>query len=251
MKEYHLKEEQWQDIYKILEERDCIYTKQEKKLRRFIEGVYYVLRGGIQWRMLPHYYGKWKSVYRRFNRWSKKGIWDIFFEKTSKNADLTEVMLDGTIVRSHACSAGYGKDSQKEQALGRSKGGFTTKIHAMVDSLGNPKKFILTGGEVHDVVKASELIEEVRNAHIIADKAYDSDELREQIEKQGCTPVIPPRSNRKIQHEYDKDVYKERHLIECFFGKLKHFRRVFSRFDKMKSTFQSFINFASALILLR
>lgn len=251
MQDYYLKEEQWQDIYKILGKINCIYTNQEKKLRLFIECVYYVLRSGVQWRMIPRYYGKWKSVYRRFNRWSKKEVWNILFEKVSRNADLTEVMVDGTIIRSHACSAGYGKDSQKEQALGRSKGGFTTKIHAMVDSLGNPKKFILTGGEVHDVVKASELIEGLKNASIIADKAYDSTEFREQIEKQGCTSVIPPRSNRKIQYEYDKDVYKERHLIECFFGKLKHFRRVFSRFDKMKSIFQSFINFASTLILMR
>lgn len=71
------------------------------------------------------------------------------------------------------------------------------------------------------------------------------------IYAQNCTHTIPPRRNRKIQHDYDKHVYKERHLIECLFGKLKHFRRVFSRFDKLKSTFQAFINLASTLISIR
>lgn len=160
-------------------------------------------------------------------------------------------MLDGTIVRSHACSAGYDKNSAEEQALGRSKGGFSTKIHAAVDGLGNPLRFILTGGNRSEFIKAEALIEGIRDTNIIADKGYDSDKFRKQIEKQNCICTIPPRKNRKIQHEYDKEVYKERHLIECFFGKLKHFRRVFSRFDKMKSSFQAFIDIASILINIR
>jgi transposase len=160
-------------------------------------------------------------------------------------------MLDGTIVRSHACSAGYGKNSAEEQALGRSKGGFSTKIHAMVDGLGNPLRFILTGGNRSEFIKAEALIEGIRDTNIIADKGYDSDKFRQQIAKQNCICTIPPRINRKIQHEYDKEVYKERHLIECFFGKLKHFRRVFSRFDKMHSSFQAFIDLASTLINIR
>jgi transposase len=160
-------------------------------------------------------------------------------------------MLDGTIVRSHACSAGYGKNSADEQALGRSKGGFSTKIHAAVDGLGNPLRFILTGGNRSEFIKAEALIEGIRDTNIIADKGYDSNRFRKQIEKQNCICTIPPRKNRKIQHEYDKEVYKERHLIECFFGKLKHFRRVFSRFDKMKSSFQAFIDIASILINIR
>jgi transposase len=171
--------------------------------------------------------------------------------KSTQGSDLSEVMLDGTIVRSHACSAGYQKNGNEEQALGRSKGGFTTKIHAMVDALGNPVRFILTGGNRHEIIKAEELIENISDANIIADKAYDSDKFRETIEKQNCTHTIPSRKNRKNQHEYDAHIYKERHLIECFFGKLKHFRRVFSRFDKAKNTFQAFLDFAATLINLR
>ena len=88
----------------------------------------------------------------------------LSFETSTQDADLTEVMLDGTIVRSHACSSGYEKNSGAEQALGRSKGGFTTKIHAMVDALGNPLKFILTGGERHEIIAAEALIEDIQKA---------------------------------------------------------------------------------------
>lgn len=251
MKHYHLKEYEWQYILCELKQVRYIHLNNIKRLRSFIEGVHYILRGGIQWRLLPCVYGHWRSVHNRFMRWRDKGIWNNLFKKASEDADLTEVMIDGTIVRSHACSAGYGRNSQEEQALGRSKGGFTTKIHALVDGLGNPLRFVLTEGNRHDIVKAEDLIVGIKGANVIADKAYDSDRLREKIVEQNCTHTIPPRKNRKIQHEYDKHIYIERHLIECFFGKLKQFRRVFSRFDKMKSTFQAFIHFASTLISIR
>ena len=200
---------------------------------------------------MPQYYGKWQAIYKRFIRWERLNIWSEMFMKSTDGADLQEVMLDGTIVRSHACAAGYQKDGNAEQALGRSKGGFTTKIHAMVDGLGNPLKFILTGGNRNEIVKAEELIEDIHDTNVIADKAYDSDKFRKIIEKQACQHTIPPRRNRNIQHEYDQHVYVERHLIECFFGKLKQFRRVFSRFDKIKNTFQAFIDFAATLINIR
>ena len=95
--------------------------------------------------------------------------------------------------RSHACSSGYEKNSGVEQALGRSKGGFTTKIHAMVDALGNPLKFILTGGERHEIIAAEALIEDIQKSNILADKAYDSDQFRQKIEEQDCKHTIPPR----------------------------------------------------------
>lgn len=251
MEYYHLKDREWQYILSELQTVSYMRLKNLDKLRQFLEAVYYVLRSGIQWRLLPYYYGNWRSVHNRFKRWCDKGIWNKLFMNSIQDADLTEVMLDGTIVRSHACSAGYGKNAQEEQALGRSKGGFTTKIHAMVDGLGNPLKFTLTGGNRHEIIKSEELISNVSNTNVIADKAYDSDRFRKVIEKKNSTHTIPPRKNRKEQHEYDKEVYKERHLIECFFGKLKQFRRVFSRSDKIKHTFQAFIDFASTLINLR
>lgn len=159
-------------------------------------------------------------------------------------------IIDGTIVRAHACSAGYKKNSGGKEALGRSKGGFTTKIHALVDGLGNPLKFILTAGQRNDITQAEALTENVTNSTVIADKGYDSNAFIANLESKGCTVVIPPKRNRKVQRDYDKYLYKERHLVECFFGKIKHFRRIFSRFDKTSTVFMGFLNFVGALIWL-
>jgi len=143
-------------------------------------------------------------------------------------------MIDATIVRSHACSAGYGKNTRDIQALGGSKGGFTTKIHALVDALGNPLKFILTPGQRHEITQASTLIQDMENTWVIADKGYDSNAFVQDLEEKGCRPVIPSKRNRKYPRNYDEHIYKERHLIERFFGKIKHFRNV--SFGLSKST---------------
>ncbi len=187
----------------------------------------------------------------RFKSWSDKGIWADLFEQVKIDPDMEATMIDATIVRAHACSAGYKKDSQDQEALGRSKGGFTTKIHALVDALGNPLKFILTPGQRHDITQSDYLIKDLKNTILLADKGYDSNSLVEKLEEQKCIAVIPAKKNRKLKRGYDEHLYKERHLIECFFGKIKHFRRVFSRFDKTATAFMSFLQFVGALIWLR
>ena len=143
------------------------------------------------------------------------------------------------------------KGGQENQALGRSRGGFSTKIHIAVDSLGNPLRFILTGGEKHDAPQAESLIEGFEANALIADKGYDSATLIKEVEANGIEAVIPPRKNRSEQREYDKHHYKERHLVECFIGKIKHYRRVFSRFDKLSKNYLGFLSFVSALIWLK
>ena len=160
-------------------------------------------------------------------------------------------MIDSTIVRAHACAAGYKRDSGASQALGRSKGGLTTKIHRVCEAWGGALTVTLTPGQHNDMTQASELIAPIKGAAIIADKAYDSQKLIAQIVAQGCVAVIPPRKNRKTPREYDKHVYKERHLIETLCAKLKHFRRVFARFDKTKDAYAAFIAIASTIIWLR
>ena len=160
-------------------------------------------------------------------------------------------MIDATIVRAHSCSAGYKKESQMEQALGRSKDGFTTKIHALVDALGNPIKFILTPGQRNEITQAESLIQGISHSTLLADKGYDSLAFINMVENQMCAPVIPARKNRRQQRDIDEHLYKERHLIECFFGYIKHYRRVFSRFDKTALAFLAFLQFVSTFIWLR
>lgn len=95
------------------------------------------------------------------------------------------------------------------------------------------------------------LTETIENTVVIADKGYDAQSFVETLERKKCTVVIPPRKNRKELTFYDEHLYKERHLVETSFGKIKHFRRLFSRFDKASSTFLGFLNFVGALIWLR
>ncbi len=138
-----------------------------------------------------------------------------------------------------------------EQALGRSKGGFTTKIHAAVDALGNPIRLILTPGQAHDMPQGLSLLEGFNPKAVLADKAYDADELIDFLREKGIIIVIPPKKNRKEQRDYDSFRYRERHLVECFFNKIKQFRRVFSRFDKLAVKYLAFLQFVSVLIWLR
>ncbi|MDX2049864.1 MAG: IS5 family transposase [Rickettsiaceae bacterium] len=248
---YYIKEDEWKDIFQFLSSRKDIRSKKEAKLRIFIEAVYYIMRTGCQWRMLPTYYGKWRSIHQRFSRWVTKGIFEELFKSHHDEADTEWIMIDSTIIRANACSAGYQKDSGDEQGLGRSNGGFTSKIHALVDALGNPLKFIVTPGQRNDITQGEDLIDGFENTAVIADKGYDSNALIDAIYAKSSRAVIPSKKNRKVKREHDEDIYKERHLVECFFSKIKYFRRIFSRFDKTVKNFMGFLNFVGALIWLR
>ena len=249
---HHLiKDTEFQEIFKVLSQIKGIHKRNIERLRNFIEAVCYALRTGCQWRLLPTEYGSWRAVHKRFKQWSDKNIWEYLFENVKKDPDMENAMIDATVARAHACAAGYGKDSQEKEALGRSRGGFSTKIHALCDALGLPLKFILTPGQDHDITQAAVLTGDIFDAHLLADTGYDSDDFRNYLKNKNCVPVIPPRRNRVRQHEYDEFLYEDRSKIECFFGKIKHFRRVFVRYEKAAKTFLSFLHFTGALIWLR
>ena len=127
----------------------------------------------------------------------------------------------------------------------------STKIHALVDALGNPVGFFLTGGEAHDRAGADHLLPEMQAEMLIADKAFVADErVLEPLAAAGKTAVIPPRANRRSPREFDRDLYKARHLIENFFAKLKQFRAIATRYDKTARNFLAAIHLAAAAIWL-
>ena len=140
---------------------------------------------------------------------------------------------------------------QQAQKFGRSKGGFSTKVHATADSLGCPTKFILTGDNESDYTQALPLIEEQQADYVLADKGYDSQAIVDAINLKGAEPVIPSRSLRKMPREYDRHIYKERNAIERMFNKIKQFRRVATRYDKLAVAYISFLHVAAIVVWLR
>ena len=120
-----------------------------------------------------------------------------------------------------------------------------------VDGLGNPLRFTLTPGPQHDITQAAALVSGYPGEYVIADKGYDAQNFIGNLADDGIVAVIPARSNRKQPRDYDRHLYRERHVVECFIGKIKHYRRIFSRFDKLASRYLGFLQFAAALIWLQ
>ena len=136
--------------------------------------------------------------------------------------------------------------------MGRSRGGLSTKIHARVDAKGRPVCLLISPGEVHDITCAEALLAGLeQRAVVIADKGYDADRVRTHIRAQGAIPNIPNRSNRKKRYRWKKALYRQRNHVERFFNKLKQFRRVATRYDKLGATFFAFIKLAAVRIWLR
>ena len=163
------------------------------------------------------------------------------------------LIIDSTIIRAHPYAAGALKTSggQTSQALGRSRGGFSTKIHIAVDSLGHPLRFMLTAGQRHDITCAEALIDGYSSEYVIADTSYDAMAFIESITERGAVPVIPPRANRRDSRDYDVDLYQQRHIVECFINKIKQYRRISARFDKLAARYMGFLSFVATIIWLR
>ena len=124
----------------------------------------------------------------------------------------------------------------------------STKIHTLVDALGNPVGFHLTGGQAHDLVGADHLLPDMQADALIADKAFDADErVVDPLTAAGKQVVIPPKSNRKRPRTYDKELYKARHLIENFFARLKQYRAIATRYDKTARNFLAAVYLAASV----
>jgi transposase len=144
-----------------------------------------------------------------------------------------------------------GSGGQDEQALGRSRGGFGTKIHGSFDGLGHPRELLLTAAQESDIAQAETLLAAHTPEVVIADKGYDKKALVEAIESRGAQAVIPTQKNRAEQRAVDPHWYRERNVCERFWAQAKQFRRVATRYDKTARNFLAFLHIASVMILLR
>lgn len=218
-----------------------------------VEGMIFRMRAGCPWRDVPEDFGNWNSIFKRFNDWSRKDKLMSVFKILSRDPDLEWEFIDGTIVKAHQHSSGAAKISnENDHGVGKSVAGSTTKIHMAVDSNGNPIDFEITGGEVHDSKMAPQLIAKLpRSDYLIADKGYDSEDLRQQVRDKKGIPIIPRIRNSKTGNaDIDWGLYKYRHLVENAFARLKHFRAIATRYDKLKRNFIGTLCLACALIWL-
>ena len=223
--------------------------------RRFLEALHFFTVENVRWRALPERFGPWNSVWRRFDRLSKGGVFEAFFDalaSMSSTAHLLQ-MFDSTVVRAHVSAAGA--RGQEGQALGRSRGGFTTKIHAKSDASGDIIAFDLTGGEAFDGRHFETLLDigpDIQPRAVICDKGYASKANRDAARARGIAPVIPHKANEKNKPGFfARTLYKARARIEQGVGRLKRFKRVALRCEKTERNFRSIVSFAAGLCLIK
>jgi transposase len=226
--------------------------------RYFVEAILYVARTGIPWRDLPTCFGNWDAVYQRFRRWQRAGYWQALFTAVPEAlAKIDLLLFDSTVIRAHPHAAGARHQSggQVAQALGRSRGGFGTKIHVAAADERTAVAVALTPGQQGDATVFDHLLAAVPAGvpvdHAAADMAYDSDANRWQLLERDIAPVIPSHPCRTEAIPHDRVLYKQRNRVERLINKLKQFRRVATRYEKLAMTFLAFVHLALALIAIR
>jgi transposase len=211
-----------------------------------------VPRSGTRWHDLPERYGKYKSVHARFMRWARAGVWERTFADLVADKKNQHLMIDSTIVRAHQQAATDRKrGGSEDKALGRSRGGLSTKVHLLADEAGLPIAFRITAGQAAEFAQAVALLEGRQAEAVIANKGYDSTEIVTTIEALGAVAVIPPRRNWKQPRSYDRALYKQRNFIERCFNRLKQFRRFSKRYCRNIEAFRSCTALACAWISLQ
>ena len=189
------------------------------------------------------------QIFKKYSRWCKNDKLTKIFKLISSNADMEWVFIDGSHVRAHQHSAGI-----KDQDISKSIGGNSSKIHLAVDSNGNPIQFLIHDGTTHDVKVAPALVDKIDLTDtdvLSADKGYDSKALREQIERTSTKANIPKKSNTLSNNHYmDWHLYKIRHLVENTFARIKQFRGIATRYDKLKQNYENSVALACIFIWL-
>jgi len=140
------------------------------------------------------------------------------------------------------------KGGSRTEAIGRSRGGLTTKLHVLCDALGNPLRLILTPGNIADCTQAEALLAGITANDVLGDKGYDSDAIVACVEAAGAGVVIPPKANRIVQRLCDFALYCERNLVERFFNKIKHYRAIATRYAKRKRNYMALVSLASVML---
>jgi transposase len=240
--------------------------------RPIINGIFWRLHTGAPWPDIPERYGKWQTIYDRYTWWRRDGTWDRILKALQIKLDAQGLIdweqwaLDGTVVRAHRVAAGAaqdgcdGPDEPPDHALGRSVGGFSTKIHLLSDGNGLPLDAHLTPGQTQESTQVETVMEQVvirrasgrvrrRPRRLIADRGYDAQRIRHWLRNHGIKPIIPPRRRkgkpkRGRPVSYDRVLYRRRSTIEQCVGWLKECRAVATRYEKLALNYLGLVKLA-------
>nr|WP_273910595.1 IS5 family transposase [Pseudomonas fontis] len=275
-KRYEISDEVW-DVLADLFTPTHTRGRPRSSDRLMLDGVLWLLRPGAAWRDMPECFGPWRTVYHRFRVWRNRGTFDQMLKRLHLKLndqgliDLQIWMIDSTAVRATRASSGAGKrgpDEPADLALGRSRGGLTTKIHMLCDANGVPLRFLLSGGQASDISYAQPLLDEVcipaskrgrprkRCRWLLAGKGYDADALWRYCERYRMQPVIPLRAMKRkpkpgLPRLFDRPKYRQRNVIERMLDWLKVNRRIVTRFDKLAKSYGAMVSLVCVMRCLR
>ena len=215
-----------------------------------MRGILLVLSQGCKWRAIDRPEASWNSIYQYYRRWVRQGVFTEIFSQIELPLQGSRFFLDSTHVKVHRC-ASHPAGGPAAQAMGTTRGGRNTKIHAVVDGAGKPVRLLLSAGQEADITQAETLVEEIPATMLVADKGCDSDAFCQWLLERGSKACLPPRANRPQKRSYRKPSYRKHHLVENFFERIKNFRHVATRYDKLADTFLGFVCLAATIVLLR
>lgn len=218
--------------------------------RTAFNAIFWMLDSGAKWRYMPKEFGNWNSIYHIFRKWIELGVFEKILQSLVENAKKYFLIeMDSTFCKAHQHAAGARK-ILGNQDIGISRGGKTTKIHALVNEHFQLVGISLSGGNVHDSEMAIKVLSKVtlEGKKILADKGYCSEEIRNFISQEKAEVCIPDKSNAVVIHNFDKELYKSRNIIERFFQRIKNYRHVATRYDKLSNCFLNFIILAAIMI---
>jgi putative transposase len=233
--------------------------------RMFFEAVLYWARTGISWRDLPSEFGNWSAVYNRLRRWITSGRLTKLFEAMAAQPSCEgplRVMIDSTIVRAHQHSAGARKKNggAAAQAIGRSRGGLSTKIIAVATDEDSLIAVDIAEGQRNDAPLALPVLAQAKKMvgsfdEVLGDKGFDSDKIRIAcLDEIDALPVIPNRAHRVMPWPWDEvmqEIYKQRNQVERLFCKAKQFRRFATRYDKLREVFLGLVQLVFGFIHIK
>jgi transposase len=209
-----------------------------------LSAMLYVLRTGIPWRDLPERYGPWSSVYTRYRRWCARGLFARLLSVLARKAEGRLRHLDCSHIKLHQHAANP-PGGQAAQAIGRTKGGLNTKLSAVVEARGRVVAVSLAPGQMNDQYAVLPVLPPTRHCCVVADKGFDSDVFRRRLDQQRTRCCIPPLATRRRPIRFHRGYYRRRHRIENFFCRIKAYRRISTRYDKLAVTFLGFVQLAA------